>query len=101
MATRNAWLAATADGRTSSVGLGPRAAGGWLSASLTLRTASGGISAPVELSAGGRDADSDTAHAYVRVPRGYRVDVYPLPNGGAEFHIVQSDPENPTDVRWT
>lgn len=52
---RPAWLEASADGRASPVGLGPRRRDGWLRGHITLRTADGSVSDAVTFYAGGQD----------------------------------------------
>lgn len=71
---RPAWLEANADGRASSVGLGPRSRDGFVSARITLRTAAGDVSDAITLDAGGQD-DSGRARLSLTIPRGFVVEL--------------------------
>lgn len=72
---RPAWLDVSADGYSGPTrGMGPRSRDGFLSASLTLRTADGGVSDDIRLLAGGRFADG-TGRARVDIPRGMQVTI--------------------------
>jgi len=71
---RPAWIDVSADGSASSRGTGPRSRDGYLSALLTLRTASGGVSDTIRLDAGGHFADG-TGRARLDIPRSFAVTV--------------------------
>lgn len=64
---RPAYIRIAADGVYSQPSTGPRTRDGYLSASLTLRTADGGVSDDIRIRAGGRFAD-DTGRARVDIP---------------------------------
>jgi len=76
---RPAWIALDIDGRRSPFAAGPRARGGWLAGSITLRTDTGGVSEPVSISAGGADRETGAARLELTIPPGWSVDYYPAP----------------------
>jgi hypothetical protein len=71
---RPAWIAVSADGTSTPRGIGPRTIGGWLSASLTLRTADGTVSPAIEIRAGGNYADG-TGRASIEILRGFACEI--------------------------
>lgn len=73
---RPAYMTLRADGVASDAGTGPRTKDGWLSATLTLRTADGLVSDPVGISAGGL-----RGVASIDIPASFAVDLETLPSG--------------------
>lgn len=72
---RSAWLDVSADGYAgTSRGMGPRTRGGWLAASLTLRTAAGGVSDDIRITAGGAFQDG-SGRARIDIPRSFAVEI--------------------------
>lgn len=88
---RPAWIEVRGDYDSSSRGTGPRTRDGYLSARVTLRTASGDVSDPVTFDAGGQD-DSGRARMVLDIPRGFVIELdgaeISTPDVSTSVHIV-------------
>lgn len=88
--TRSSYITVSADGVRTSPSTGPRVKFGWLAATLTLKTADGGVSDPISLTAGGMEYGTGAAHAFIKVPRSMSAVISTNADGSVEVHIVQT-----------
>lgn len=54
----------------------PRERSGWARATVTVRTADGGVSDPVTVSAGGMDSRTSAGRLDVDIPAGFQVEIW-------------------------
>jgi len=101
---RPAYMRLSADGVASKPATGPRTRDGWLTASLTLRTATGGVSEDIRLSAGGRYQDG-TGRARFDIPQGFAVSVTAADGtetvyGADDIRALDIRPAIGRGIRW-